>query len=293
MGNILSNLKFLFNKITADCSWRLKKNIDASRMIESGSRIGTYYLTQGADLKHAAVIYDRAYSSFSELKTGVIDWKEIFRDCGWFHFSAISPALNQELADLCLEAVKVAKEMGLMVSVDLNYRALLWKYGKQPHEVMPELVKYCDVVMGNIWAANKLLSIPLHEELISKNEKTSFLEHASLTADEIFGKFPTAKFIANTFRFDAGEGINYYASLNTRQGQDISSYYQCDSVIDKVGSGDCFMGGLIYGIYHGHEAARVIDFAAAAAFNKLQQKGDATSTTAGEVEKIRKQHGTK
>lgn len=270
-----------------------KKNIDASRMIESGSRIGTYYLTQGADLKHAAVIYDRAYSSFSELKTGGINWKDIFQDCSWFHFSAISPALNQEVADVCLEAVKVAKELGVKVSVDLNYRSLLWKYGKEPNEVMPELVQYCNVVMGNIWAANKLLGIALHDELIAKNEKNSYLDHASKTAIEIFEKFPSANYIANTFRFDAGAGINYYASLNTKEGQQVSSFYQCESVVDKVGSGDCFMGGLIYGIYHGHENGGVIDFAAAAAFNKLQQKGDATTSTAAEVEKIRQQHGAK
>ena len=223
------------------------KNIDDTKMIHSGSRIGAYYLTQGADLKHAAVIYDRSHSSFSELKPGQIDWKEVFADCSWLHFSAISPALNEDVAAVCLEAVRVAKEMGVTVSVDLNYRALLWKYGKEPKEVMPELAEYCDVIMGNIWAANKLLDIPLNDALIEKDQKEAYLQHAAETSEAIFNKYPQAKFLANTFRFDAGEGINYYASLNTREGQQVSSVYQCNSVVDKVGSGDCFMAGLIYG----------------------------------------------
>ncbi len=122
------------------------KNIDTSAIHLSGNRIGVYYLPQGADLKNAGVIYDRANSSFSELKPGMINWDEALKGCSWFHFSAISPALNDNVALVCKEALKTASAKGLTISVDLNYRAKLWQYGKRPPQIMPEMVKYCQVL---------------------------------------------------------------------------------------------------------------------------------------------------
>ena len=115
----------------------------------TGSRIGTYYLPQGSDLQHAGVIYDRAHSSFAELVPGMIDWETVLKGTTWFHFSAISPALTPSVASVCREALEAATRLGITVSIDLNYRAKLWQYGASPIEVMPELVQYCDVVMGN------------------------------------------------------------------------------------------------------------------------------------------------
>ncbi len=135
------------------------KNIETSSVHLSGNRIGIYYMPQGADLKNAAVIYDRNYSSLSELKPGMLNWDELLKDCTWFHFTAISPALNQNVADGCLEGLKAASAKGSTISVDLNYRAKLWKYGKEPKELMPELVQYCNVIMGNIWAVEILLGM--------------------------------------------------------------------------------------------------------------------------------------
>ncbi|HYK55470.1 MAG TPA: sugar kinase, partial [Flavisolibacter sp.] len=130
-----------------------QKNIDTRKIIFNGNRIGTYYLPQGADLKNAGVIYDRAHSSFWDLQPGQMNWEEVFTDVDWFHFSAISPALNANVAAVCKEAVEAARKKGITISVDLNYRAKLWQWGKQPLEVMPELVQNCDVIMGNLWAA--------------------------------------------------------------------------------------------------------------------------------------------
>ena len=124
------------------------RNIDTSSMQWIGERLGIYYLPKGKDLKNAGVIYDRANSSFANLKVGSIDWDEIFTDVKWFHFSAICPAISQDIADLCLEAVAKAQEKGIFVSLDLNYRAKLWKYGKAPKEIMPQIARYCNLIMG-------------------------------------------------------------------------------------------------------------------------------------------------
>lgn len=265
------------------CEELNRKNIDTARVIFSGNRIGCYYLPQGADLKNAGVIYDRAYSSFSELQPGRIDWDVALQHVSWFHFSAISPSLNQNISKVCKEALQAASGMKIPVSVDLNYRSKLWQYGKQPVEVMPELVKYCDLVMGNIWAANTLLGIPVDVHIHEKKSKIAYLDHAKQTSAAIMNEFPKCKTVANTFRFDEGNGLRYYASLDTKAGQFTSSEYYTGEVVDKVGSGDCLMAGLIYGNHHHLPPQETIDFATAAAFNKLFIKGDATSSSVEEI----------
>jgi 2-dehydro-3-deoxygluconokinase len=266
---------YLVNEIISNLK---KKNIDIDRIILTGKKLGVYYLAQGKDLKHAAVIYDREHSSFSELKPGVIDWKKIFDGISWFHFSAISPALNSNIANVCKEGLAFAAEKNMIISVDLNHRPKLWQYGKKPVEVMPELVQYCDVVMGNIWAANSLLGIDVDEKIHEKGNKTDYLEHAEATSISLQNQFPKCKTIANTFRFDHGQkGILYYASLFNNGHQYHSSEWITDSIIDRVGSGDCFMAGLIYGLHNKLGLQNVINFASAAAFLKLQEKGDTTN----------------
>lgn len=269
------------------------KNIGTDTVHFSGNRIGTYYLPQGADLKHAGVIYDRAYSSFWELRPGMIDWDKFLHGCSWFHFSAISPALNEIAPAVCEEALRAAKAKGLIISVDLNYRAKLWKYGKEPNEIMPLLAEYCDVIMGNIWAEEKLLNVPVDNALIESNKKELYLEHSRRTSLAILDQFKNCRVVANTFRFDAGDGgIQYYATLNTAEAQTVSAEFAIDKVVDKIGSGDCFMAGLIYGLYNEHTPASVINFAAAAAFGKLQEKADATSQKVENVNEILKKYGS-
>jgi len=252
------------------------KGIYTSSIVLAGNRIGVYYLERGADLK-GSVVYDREHSSFSEVKTGMIDWDRVLHDVEWFDFSAISPALNQNVADVCLEAVKAASAKGITISIDLNYRSRLWKYGKQPIDIIPQLVEYCDVVMGNIWAANTLLGIPVDEHIHSKKTKQAYLDHAEATSKEIMNRFPKCKTVANTFRFDSvSDEVLYYTALYTGGKLYHSPELSCKGVIDRSGSGDCFMAGLIYGLYHQHEPQQTVDYATAAAFNKLQEVGDAT-----------------
>jgi 2-dehydro-3-deoxygluconokinase len=252
------------------------KGIYTSSILLAGNRIGIYFLERGADLK-GSMVYDREGSSFSQLKPGMIDWDKILRDVSWFNFTAISPALNNNIADVCLEAVEAASQKGITISLDLNYRSRLWKYGKQPIEIMPQLAKYCDVIMGNIWSANSLLGIGLDATIHDKKSKAAYLSHAQTTSLEIMNTFPKCKTVANTFRFDSDDNnIHYYTSLYTNGQQYNSSEFNCQGVVDRSGSGDCFMAGLIYGIYNNNQPQEIIDYASAAAFGKLQEHGDST-----------------
>lgn len=259
-----------------------KKNIDTAAIHYSGNRVGVYYLQQGADMKNSGVIFDRAGSSFAQLQKGMIDWDKVFDGITWFHFSAIAAALTQSAAEVCEEALQAASAKGITISVDLNYRNKLWQYGKEPVKIMPGLVKYCDVVMGNLWAANVMLGIPLNESLVNQDEKKFYLQQATETSKTIQQQFPKVKAVANTFRFDRNEGIMYYTTLFTNE-LFVSAEYASDKVLDKVGSGDCFMGGLIYGLSNGHAPQQTLNFATAAAYNKLFIKGDTTNQTVNEI----------
>ncbi len=211
----------------------------------------------------------------------MINWESVFEGAGWFHFSAICPALNQNVADVCREALIVARRKNIRISVDLNYREKLWKYGKTPDEVMPELVQYCDLVMGNIWAANKMLKIPL-DPGIENDKPDLYLRQAQRTAEDIIQRFPQCKMVANTFRFSDQNRLKYYAALYD-QHLFSSAEYHTENVVDKVGSGDCFMAGLIYGYINRLERQAIIDFATAAAFQKLFEQGDATRKSVNEI----------
>ena len=258
-----------------------KKHIRTETVFLHGERIGLYYLAQGLDLKNAGVIYDRAHSSFAGLKPGMVNWDKVLTGVSWFHFSAICPALNADAAKVCLEVLQVAASKNITISVDLNYRVKLWQYGKQPIDIMPELVSYCDVIMGNIWAAEKMLGITVDPDLT--REKNAFLDASLKSSQAVVDAYPKCRQVANTFRFDENGRINYYATLLKNNVLFVSKEYQTDQVIDKIGSGDCFMAGLIYGNHHRLVPQEIIDFAAAAAYKKLFIKGDATTSTAEEI----------
>jgi len=270
-----------------------KKNIDTTPIQLCGKRIGIYFLPAGADLKNAGVIYDRAHSSFATLQTGTVNWNALLKGYSWFHFSAISPAVSESAAAVCLEAVKAASERKIIVSVDLNYRAKLWQYGKQPPEIMQQILPYCNVVMGNIWSANSLLGINIDEHIHDKKSKQAYIDHADTTAKAIMKQYPVCDTVANTFRFDDNAGIRYYASLNTNGTQYISKEFTSERVLDKAGSGDCFMAGLIYSSTKKYAPQDVVDFAAAAAFGKLHEAGDTTSQTVEQIQSIIKKYKLK
>lgn len=257
------------------------RGIDTNRIVYKGDRIGSYYLPQGADLKNAGVIYDRSNSSFSLLQPDDFDWDRIFQDITWLHFSAINPALNKNIVTICKNALLEACKRNIFISIDLNFRPKLWQYGKQPKEIMPSLVEHADMIMGNIWAAENMLDINLPVSL--PRTKDILLQQAFRTSEEIQKRFPKCSQVANTFRFDEENGLTYYATLFRENRFFVAPERNTTFIVDRVGSGDCFMAGLIYGNCLRYPSEWVIDFAAAAAFNKLFIKGDFTTSTVEEI----------
>jgi len=256
-----------------------RKKIDTSAINFSGNRIGVYYLPKGAELKNAGVIYDRTYSSFGELKPGMIDWSNVLKDCRWFHFTAISPALNENVVAVCKEALEEASAKNIKVSVDLNYRAKLWQYGKQPFDIMPGLVKYCNVIMGNLWAVESLLNINSSIKESPGKTKEELLLAAGESMLELHKKYPKAEAFAYTFRLEK----EYWAVLQHGSKRAVSKEHTVTNVVDKAGSGDCFMGGLIYGFLNNYSTEETINFATSAAVGKLSEKGDSTKQTIEQV----------
>lgn len=263
------------------------QQVSTDRMLWGGERIGTYYLAQGSDLKHAEVVYDRKYSAISELQPGTVDWDTLLDGAQWFHWSAITPALNPQAVQVCKEALDAATRKGLIISTDLNYRSKLWQYGKKPMEIMPELVQYCDVVMGNIWAAHQMLDTRLNTVALENASKEIYLEQATIVAKEITEKYPRCKRVAFTYRFSDGPTHNlYYATYYHNDKLSVSRQYETNEVVDRVGSGDCFMAGLIHGQLNGDSDQQIISFAAAAAYSKLFMAGDFNLTNKADILKL-------
>jgi 2-dehydro-3-deoxygluconokinase len=259
-----------------------QKNIETDAIQIIGDRIGTYYLPQGVDLKNAGVIYDRAHSSFSTLQTGMIDWAAVLKHCNWFHCSAISPALNKNVANVCEEALQAATALGLTTSIDLNYRNKLWQYGADPIMVMQKLLPYCNVVMGNAWAAESLLGIPCSIQDSNNKTKDELVAAAGKSMLEIHKQYSNVQTMAYTFRLQN----EYFAVLQHGSEMQISKTFALTDVKDKVGSGDCFMAGLIYGLQQKNTPQQIINFAAAAAVGKLSVIGDATNQTIEQIQAI-------
>lgn len=258
------------------------RDIDISTILSCGEKIGIYYLLQGKEIQHSEIIYDRKCSAFYELKPGMINWDHVLQGIRWFHFSAISPALNENVAAVCKEALQACSKKNITVSIDLNYRSKLWQEGRQPNKIIQELVQYCDIVMGNLWSMEKFLELPVQKDIHTINTKENYTQQAKKTSANIINQFPKCKLVACTFRFDKQE-IEYFATIFSNKNLYISGSYHSKEISDKVGSGDCFMAGLIYGMYNHLPFQQMVNFAAAAAFQKLFIKGDQTHQTVEEI----------
>jgi 2-dehydro-3-deoxygluconokinase len=269
---------FLTDTIISDLA---KKNIDTSAIQFSGHRIGCFYLATGLDMKSAGVVYDRDNSSFASIQKGSIAWKEVLKDVHWFHFSAISVSLTQNATDVCEEALIAATELGIPISVDLNYRAKLWQYGKTPIEVMTRLVKYCSVLMGNLWAVEDMLGIAssIQSSVGCSDEQLTMAANNSML--KLKEQYPMLNTMAYTFRLSE----TYFGIIFNKNNLYKSPTYNLNEVKNIVGTGDCFMAGLIYGIRHQNTPEEIINFAAAAAVGKLYELGDATEQSLEQIKK--------
>lgn len=263
------------------------RSIDTSAVMWQGNRIGIYYLPQGRDLKHASVIYDREHSSFSQLKPGMINWDFVLEGCHWLHFSAICPGLNEAVFEVCKEAVEAAVRKKLTISIDLNYRSKLWQYGKPAPSLMPALVQHCDIVMGNIWAAESLLNIPSPIKDSRGKSKAELNDAALQSIGKLQSHFPNVQTLAYTFRMPK----NYFAVMLHQGEKIISSEFPLDQIVNQVGSGDCFMGGLIYGLTQHNNPSATLNFASAAAVGKMKERGDFTQNSIESIQQLITQNG--
>ena len=260
--------------------------VGVDKIVRGGDRLGIYFLEMGAEQRGSKVIYDRAGSAIATVDCGMIDWKHVFADADWFHWTGITPAISKDAADVCLEAVQVAKEMGLTVSCDLNFRAKLWKWGKQPGEVMSELVGYSDIAIGNEEDADKVFGIKAPEVDVTKGKVEA--DKYRFVCEELARRFPKLKTIAITLRGSISASHNTWSGTLWDQGTLYTGpTFDISHIVDRVGAGDAFVGGLIYGIraYEGNPQ-EALNFAIAASCLKHSILGDFNMVTIAEVQKI-------
>lgn len=275
------------NDIARACLMELKRfGVGTGNIVKGGDRIGIYYLETGAVARASKVIYDRAFSSISTIETGMVNWDKAFEGVTWFHWTGITPAISAGTARVCLEAIKAANAKGITVSTDLNYRKNLWKYGKKASEVMPELVAGCDVVLGNEEDAEKVFGIkPESGDVTSGHVEAAAYESV---CRQLMQQFPRAKKVIITLRGSVSASHNTWSGVLWNGKQLLQApEYNITHIVDRVGGGDSFMGGLIYGLltYAGNDQ-QALNFAVAASCLKHTIPGDFNLVTVDEVEKL-------
>jgi 2-dehydro-3-deoxygluconokinase len=261
-------------------------NVGTCHILRGGNRLGIYFLETGAVMRGSQVIYDRANSSFATIQPGMVDWQEVFRDAAWFHWTGITPAISESTAAVCLEAVQIARQMGVTVSCDMNYRAKLWKWGKPAGEVMTALLKNCDVAIGNEEDAEKVFGIRAPEADVTGGKVSA--GQYRYVCEELHKKFPGLKTIAITLRGSVSASHNTWSAILWQEGCTYAApIYDITHIVDRVGGGDSFMGGLIYGLLtFADRPQRALDFAVAASALKHTVFGDFNLVNAAEVEKL-------
>lgn len=275
------------NDIAQACLMELRRfGVGVSNIVWGGDRLGIYFLESGAVARASKVIYDRAWSSVATIQPGMIDWDKVLDGVTWFHWTGITPAISEGAASICLQAVQTANKKGITVSTDLNYRKNLWKYGKKASDVMPELVAGCDIILGNEEDAEKVFGIKPEKGDVTRG-------HVEATAYEsvcrqLKQRFPRAEKIIITLRGSISASHNTWSGVlwnGTKMLQ--APVYDITPIVDRVGGGDSFMGGLIYGlITYANDDQKALNFAVAASCLKHTIPGDFNLVTVEEVEKL-------
>ena len=281
------------NDIGTACIRELRGfGVDTTKIIRKDGRMGIYFLETGAVQRPSKVIYDRAGSAIAEAKPGDIDWKAVFDGATWFHLTGITPAISQGAADLSIEAVKAAKAAGLHVSCDLNYRKNLWKYGKKADEVMKEIVRYVDTVIANEEDFQKSLGISA-ESSAAVDEGQINVELYKAIASKAMAEYPNIQRVAITLRESKSANHNdWSACLYNGKEFFLSRKYAITDIVDRVGGGDSFGGGLIYGLNTYPDEKTALEFAVAASCLKHTINGDYNRVSVAEVESLMKGSGT-
>jgi len=274
------------NEIGDACQNYLRQfGVGTDYIVRGGDRLGIYFLEIGAMQRSSKVIYDRAHSALSSIEPGMIDWNTVFNNASWFHWTGITPAISEGAAAVTLEALQAAKEAGVTISCDLNYRKKLWKWGKSPGEVMPYLVEYCDVAIGNEEDAAKVFNIhaPDTDVIAGKVDAAKY----QYVCERLKERFQGLSSIAVTLRGSISANHNTWSAVLWHEGNFFSGPdYDLTHIVDRVGGGDAFMGGLIYGLNTFENPRRTLDFAVSASCLKHTVFGDFNMVSVTEVEKL-------
>ncbi len=278
------------NSISEACLAYLKgKGVDISGVLRAGERMGIYYYEAGANQKPSRVIYDRNHSAVMELHPDTLDWKKIFEGAAWFHITGITPALSASMAEISILAMKTARELGVKVSLDYNYRKNLWKYGRSAQEVMTDLVQYADIGIANEEDCQRALGIS-----VEAGSWEGTMESAQIEVDKyrrlcekVLQTYPNLKYQAITLRTSYSADRNGWAAcLYNGQEFFVSKHYDISDVVDRVGTGDAFAAGLIFAMNNGMPDQQALDFAAAASCLKHSIPGDINLCTVDEVHQL-------
>lgn len=283
------------NDIAAACVKDLHKHgVKTDHIVYGGDRMGIYFLETGAVARASKVVYDRAHSAISEIKPGMIDWEQVLAGADWFHWTGITPAISQGAADVCLEAIQTANRLGISVSCDLNYRKNLWKYGKKASEVMPDLVAGCDIILGNEEDAEKVFGIkPEGFDVTATAGEVNAADFESVCT-QLMQRFTRARKVIITLRGSINANHNTWGGV-LYDGKQLfqSPRYDITHIVDRVGGGDSFMGGLIYGLLtYPQDDQLALNFAVAASCLKHTIYGDYNEVTVKEVENLMKGDGS-
>ncbi len=289
-GNQVSHISRLpENELSESVLQMLSKySVDTSSIVFGGHRLGIYFLENGAGHRNAKVIYDRAASAMADIKPSMIDWDKAFENANWFHFSGITPAISQSAADTCQEGIEIATKKGITISVDLNFRSKLWQYGKKPADIMPDLVKHCDIIFGGIDAPEKMFGIVPEGKTSTQGE---LLEEDLISiAAQLMKKFPKAKLFSSTLRWiKTSDHHQLQGMIYSKKGSELylSSLYDMPKMLDRIGGGDAFMAGLINGLIHFEgDFQKMVDFSTAASVLKHYIHGDFNISNINEVESL-------
>ena len=275
------------NEMGDACLAHLKRHgVGTGKIIRGGSRLGIYFIENGSVQRGSKVLYDRDGSAIATIEKGMLDWDAILAEASWFHWTGITPAISAGLCEVLQEGILKAKARGLTVSCDLNYRAKLWKWGKKAGEIMPELVRHCDIAVGNEEDADKVFGIRAPDTDVAAGRVAS--DNFRPVAEALQRKFPNLALIGITLRGSISASHNTWSGI-LYDGKNLYTgpLFHITDVVDRVGSGDAFAGGLIFGLLtYGNDRQRVLDFAVAASCLKHSVVGDFNLVTVEEVEKI-------
>lgn len=265
-------------------------NVGTDKIIRTEGRMGIYYLETGANQRPSKVIYDRAYSAISLFKPEGYDWDSIYDNVMWLHISGITPAISEETKDASIMAVKEAKKRGVTVSIDLNYRKNLWKYGVEAKDVMCVMTQYADIIIANEEDCQKSLGLECKSNV--EGGKLDNEDYRNLS-NSLLEKYPKVKKVAITLRESKSADINFWAAaLNNGTDFIVSRKYEMYDIVDRVGGGDSFAGGLIYGLNVLGDDKQALEFAVAASCLKHSIDGDFNRVTVDEVMKLAKGDGS-